>query len=469
MKKWIPVFLSLGGCMVGPNYQTPDNTIADEWTSPSTAIDETPLTSWWMVFEDPLLNKYIEAAAESNRDLLIAEANILQARAMRQISIADLYPRIGADLSAGEFKLSRNGLVFGPAVAESTDPKAQSLFTALFDAVWELDLFGKTRRGIEVANATLESILESRNDVLVSIYAEVARNYMELRGSQKNRTLTQENIAVLDLKAAIVAKQFQFGYVSRVDYETILAKLSSAIASLPDIETEIYRSIYALSVLTGNVPETLLAELTLPQPLPSTPDILAIGLKSDLLKRRPDVRSAERQLASATANIGVAVAAFFPNIIIGGIGGLQSVHLNKLFKGSSNIWGVGGSASVPIFEGGKTIGNLHINQAEAQVAFQTYQKTILEALEETEGALVAYTQEQATTRAYTNTVSHYNTLLQLAALKYEKGLTAKIDLLTSEQDLITSKQTLLQSEISSLVDLIALYKALGGGWSNPPE
>ncbi len=464
MKKWIPILLSLGGCMVGPNYQTPENKVVDTWTSPSSVSDEAPLTAWWMVFQDPLLTKYIESAAETNQDVLIAETNILYARALRQVSAADLYPHIGLDVSAAEFKFSRNGLIFGSAAENAQGPKAQSLFTGLFDAVWELDLFGKTRRSVESANATMESKIEARNNVLISVFAELARNYMELRGHQKNAELTARKILLLEQRAAIVQKQLQFGYVSLLNYETILAELANVKASLPDIQAEIYRSIYSLSVLTGQVPEHLLAELIVHQPLPSPPDAVAVGLKSDLLKRRPDVRQSERELASATANIGVAVASFFPSITLGGIEGLQSLQLNKLFNSSSNIWGVGGNASVPIFEGGKVVGQLHVNQAEAQVAFQTYQKAVLAALEETESALMAYSQELESSAQYLQSASRYQSLVDLSFQRFDKGLTNRIDLLSSEQQLITAEQTLLQSQTAALVDLIALYKALGGGW-----
>jgi len=463
MKKFI-CFLFLTGCMVGPNYQTPENTVTDEWSAPSDATLCAPLTEWWTVFNDSLLNQYIEAAAENNKNVLVAEANILQARASRQVTASDLYPYIGADANAGEFRFSKNGLIFGPAAVTGKSPHAQSLFTALFDANWELDLFGKTRRSIEAADAIVESTVEEKNNVLISVMAELARNYIEIRSYQKQAQLTEANIVLLEQQAIIIQKQLEFGYVSLLNYEMIKANLATARAALPDIKAGIYRGIYALSVLTGTVPETLLLELLVPQALPKPPETIAVGLRSDLLRRRPDVRMSERQLASATANIGVSVASFFPSIVLGGIGGLQSLHLDKLFTSDSSIWGVGGNASLPVFEGGKLVGNLRVNQAATQVAYQTYQQTILQALEETESALVAYTQERATALEYSVAVQRYRILVELAAQRYEKGLTNRIDFLTSEQQLIAAEQNLLQSDTLALVDLIALYKALGGGW-----
>ncbi len=457
------IILSLTGCMVGPNYQTPEICLVDQWSTPTDANDLTPLTEWWTVFNDPLLNKYIQSAAVANKNVLVAEANILQARALRQVSVAALYPHIGADLNAAEFKFSRNGLIFGQT-PDGPNPEARSLYNVLFDAVWELDLFGKNRRSIEAANATIESNIEERNNVLLSVMAEMARTYIEVRSYQKKKELTEANIAVLEQQLAIVRKQLEFGYVNLLDYDEVEADLANAKAALPDITAEIYRNIYTLSVLTGEMPETLLGELLEVKPLPRIPETVAVGLRSDLLRRRPDIRRVERQLASATATIGVAVASFFPTIILGAVGGLQSLHLNNLFTGASNIWGVGGDASVPLFQGGKIIGNLHVNQAAAQVAYQTYQQTVLQALEETESALSAFTQEKLSESEYLQAAKKYRSLSQLAYMRYEKGLTNRIDFLNSEKQFLTAEQNLLQSQTLALVDLIALYKALGGGW-----
>lgn len=461
MKK-ILLLVFLGGCMLGPNYQEPEQNFSDGWTSEADC--EAPKSDWWTVFEDPLLTKYIEAACVCNKDVLAAEANILEARALRMVTASDLFPHIGADVAAGGFQFSKNGIVFGPAAATGKSPKAESLYSGWFDAIWELDLFGKTRRSVEAAGAMIGSQIEQRNNILISVFAEIALNYIEVRSFQKQWDLTERNIRVLEQQAAIVERQFQLGYVSLLKYETILASLATAKAALPDILANIYRNIYAVSVLTGCVPEALFEELVVVQPLPKAPEVVAVGLRSDLLRRRPDIRKAERELAAATANIGVAVASFFPSISLGGIDGLQSLQWNKFFKSDSNIWIAGGNASVPIFEGGKLVGNLRLNEASAESAYQTYQQTVLKALEETESAIITLAQERKSEAEFQAAVFDRAKITSLSLQRFEKGIANKVDYLQSELDLISAEQSLLTSDTRVLVDVISLYKALGGKW-----
>lgn len=483
------IILLLGGCAVGPNYKTPENNVPDTWSSATAASnvlsDDTPVTQWWEVFDDPLLNKYIEKAAESNYDLLTAEANILQARAMRQIAASSFFPQIGADVNATKTYFSKNGPIFaiGPStgslpgtVSQSSGlpfsvqiPQIQSLYNALFDCTWEIDLFGKTRRTVEAADARIGSAIEQRNDTLITVLAEVARNYIEIRSNQKLSQLLEENIAILEQKSAIVQKQLESGLVSDLDYENIQATLSSERALLPDTNAQIYRAIYTLSILTGEFPEALVEELLPMQPLPQAPEKVAVGLRSDLLRRRPDVRQRERELAAATATIGVAVASFFPTITLYGDGGFQSLMLKNLFTGGSKTWAFGGDIMMPVFQGGKLVGNLKATQAATAAAAYTYQQTILTALDETESALVAYAEDLQATNDLQNTVVHNQNLVGLSEERYQTGLVSLLNLLDSERQLNETEQTLLQRETRSLLDLITLYKALGGGWEPVEE
>jgi multidrug efflux system outer membrane protein len=462
MRKSVLCLIFVAGCMVGPNYRAPENDVCDGWSAPNDASEQEPVCDWWKVFNDPLLTKYIETATESNKDVLIAEANILAARGSRMVTASALFPHIGADFNATRLKFSKDGIIFGPFAATGKNPKPENLFSSFLDATWELDLFGKTRRAVEAATATIESDIEQRNNILISVWAEVALNYMEVRSSQQQIDLTENNIRLLELQAEIVQKQFQYGYVSLVTYETVLANLAAAKASLPDLWTNLYRGIYAISVLTGSIPETLVDELLVVQPLPVPPETVAVGLRSDLLRRRPDVRVAERQLAAATANIGVSVAAFFPSISIGALEGYSAMHIRELFKSSSNAWLTGGNASVPLFEGGKNVGNLRLSQAEERAAYETYQQTVLQALEETEGALVAFSQEKKTARDLKESADHYRKIVGLAREQFAKGLINRVSFLQSEQLLISSELNLLESNTQVLLDLIFLYKALGG-------
>lgn len=466
-------FLLFSGCALGPNYHPPENQVLEQWSASSVAsqeISEGPLlTDWWKAFEEPLLTQYIEKAAVNNYDLRTAEANILQARAMRNIAASSFYPKIGADVNATRLHFSKNGLSFGsesPATSgtSASPSQTQNFFTTLFDAIWEIDFFGKTRRSVEAAEANIGSAIEQRNDVLITILAEVARNYIEIRSNQCLFALVEENVALLEQEACIIKKQFESGYVSLLNYETIQSTLSTERALLPDIKAKIYQGIYALSILTGDMPEALVDELTIPGSLPKIPQHVAVGIRSDLLRRRPDVRRSERQLAAATANIGVAIASFFPSVLLYGVGGLQSTLLRNLFKSSSGLWALGGNANIPLFEGGKLVGNFQANKATATAAAYSYQQTVLNALEETESAIVAYAEDLATTEQLLKTTKSNQILVDLTRERHRKGLINRLNLLDSERQLNSAEQSLLQSQFSALTDLIILYKALGGGW-----
>lgn len=479
----VSIALLLHGCLVGPNYQPPAPVICDQWSSDFLAnhhvraLYEQPPTLWWQVFNDPLLTKYIEMAACHNNDILAAEANICQARALRQVAASDLFPHISADLNATRTYFSKNGPVFafnpggGDFGTLSSGlpfdlqiPQTQNLFNALIDATWELDFFGKRHRAVEAAEANIGSAIEEKNDVLISILAEVAINYMELRSNQNMGILLEENIKVLEKNAFVVAKRVEAGYSNQLDLELIQAQLAQAIANLPSALANILQNIYALSALTGNLPEALLQELLPMRPLPCPPRELAVGIRSDLLRRRPDVRKAERDLAAATANIGVAVASFYPSFNLIGDIGLQALSLSKLFQARSLTYAFGGDINIPIFQGGKLVGNLRANEAKTKAAAFTYQQKVLTALQEAETSIAFYAQDLKTTEDLAEAASRYKRLVFLTNEQYTKGLISLIDLLQIEQQWNTAEQNFLRSATTTLIDLIILYKALGGGW-----
>lgn len=455
----------LSGCLVGPDYIPPSTSIPDEWHAPSANL-EYPECNWWQVFNEPLLNKYIVLASHYNYDLLQAEANIWQARAAVQVTASDLYPHVNGDLNALRNYFSKNGFISilgtGQRPGSPRPPRALNLYNAIVDASWEIDLFGKTRRSIEASKATTESITEQRNALLLSIFAEVALNYIQIRSNQIQGKLIAENISLLEQDAAIIRARFETGYSNRLDVEQIEAELASAQAALPDLFAAIYRGIYALSILTGNLPETFLEELLPIQSLPQPPLDVAVGLRSDLLRRRPDVRGAERQLAAATANIGVAVASFFPSITLLGAGGVQSLHLSNLFESSSKAWALLGDINIPIFQGGKLIANLRASEAAAVGAVGFYQQTVLQAIEEAESALISYEQERLTEEKLKHATENYSHFAALTDERFKKGLVSLTDFLNAERQRISSELTLLQSDTSVLLDLISLYKALAG-------
>jgi NodT family efflux transporter outer membrane factor (OMF) lipoprotein len=465
--------------MLGPDYHTPELAIQEEWNADAAALTIEPLSSWWEVFEDPLLTKYIERAVEANYDVQAAEANVLRARALKQITASKLFPHVSGDLNGTKTYFSKNGPVFaiGQATGNPADtssaltnlpfavqvPQIQNLFNALFDASWELDLFGKNRRALESATAEWESAIEKKNDTLLSVLAEVARNYMELRSFQRRSRLIEENIALNEAQTEIVKRNVQFGYFNEIDLQTIEASLALAKAALPETTAEIYRSIYTLSILIGKPPETLIDELFLDKPMPKCPAQVAVGLRSELLKRRPDIREAERKLAAATANIGVAVASFFPATTLAGTGGFQSLVLPTLFEWGSRTWAYGADVNMPIFEGGRLVGYLHLSRADQAKAAAEYQQTILSALKDAENSLKKYEQSRLAAKDYDQNVLHNEAVVTITRERFLKGLINKIDLLNNEKQLITAELKQLDSQTTELMSLISLFKALGGG------
>jgi multidrug efflux system outer membrane protein len=472
--------LVLGGCMAGPNYRAPQNTDSGAWQSAETSTTEAFSTDWWKYFKDPLLNQYIEKGALQNQDILIAESNILQARALRGVAASSLFPQIGADLNATKTYFSKNGPIFaiGPAAGNAADttsaatalpfaiqiPQIQTLYNALFDMSWEIDLFGKTRRGVQAAEATIGSTIEKRNDILVSVLAEIAKNYIEVRSFQQKAVLIEEKITLLEESLKIAKENAQKGLFNQIDEETIAAELFSARAELPQTIAEVYRGIYTLSVLVGEKPEALLAEMLPLRPLPDVPAAIAVGLRSDLLRRRPDIRVAERNLATATANVGVAAASFYPTITLLGEGGFQSLKIQNLFQSNSKTWALGGDVNIPIFQGGSLIGTLRASKAAAGSALIAYQQTVLRALQEAETTLKAYQQDLLSYAEQRLATESKQKVADLSLARYDAGLTNLLDFNTNERNFIASQEILLTSQTTSLLDLVSLYKALGGGW-----
>lgn len=449
--------------MTGPKYHPPCPQVPNCWHAEAVVLE--PEIKWWEGFCDPLLNKYMGLAALQNRDVIAAKAAICQARAMKMVTASKLFPQIRAGFNALRVNLGKDG----PFDSESLPvpipiPTLFSLYTAFLDAKWEIDVFGKNRRNVEVASANIGVAIEQKNEVLISIFAEIAMNYFQVRSAQAMIALIEKNIALWEENAFVAGKQYKSGLKGALDYERIEAELAGEEAKLPDVYAEMFQGIYALSVLTGNLPETFLCELLPLQPLPCPPCNVAVGLRSDVLLRRPDVREAERNLAAATANIGVAVASFYPRFSLRGLAGFNSTHIGNLFSARSKFWLIDGDVSVPLFDGGNLIGNLYISEAQAIQSSAHYQETVLTALSEAETALKNYEAEFETSRRLLIAVKKNERVVDLTNERYTKGLVAIIDLLDTKRQLIGAEEKLLQSQSAALNDLVILYKALGGGW-----
>ena len=453
--------LSLSACTVGPDFMRPDVQIKG-WIAQQNQQDV--ITAWWRVFNDPVLDDLIEDVAQDNLDIQIARARIAESRALKGIARAPLLPNFGSDGSLSRTKQSENNPQFIQAPGIDI-PQIQETYKAGFDASWEIDLFGGNRRALEAASARLGSAEALRRDVVLSVLAETARNYVTLRGGQKRLTLLKKNADLQAQTADLVSKQVKIGIARDVDLARAQAQLENTRAQIPAVEAQIRNTAYRLAVLTGRQPVALLEVLEASAPLPAPEEVIPVGLKSDLLRRRPDIQIAERELEAATADIGVAVAELYPSFnLTGSFGYLAADSLGDLIKGASEQWFFTPFIDFPIFKGGRLRANIKAAEARESQAALDYEQTVLRALEETESALVSYAKEQETRARLRRSVEASVRAANLAGKLYDKGLADFIDVLQAERDLSMAENNLVKSETRVLTNLIALYKALGGGW-----
>ncbi len=497
----LPLLLTslLSACAVGPNFKEPDAKAPEAWfdiervqnppddmriphaMAPSLAITNAdPDPRWWTQFNDAELNSLIDRAVAGNLDLQTAVLRIAEAREQVVVAGAQGLPNVSANASFMREQLGVEGILKsagvydktnalganGPAVRNAIDSATGpvNIFQDGFDASWELDLFGRVRRSVESSKAQQQAQIESKNDSLVSLEAEVAQTYSQLRGAQ---LLKQITLAEIDSEQAILdltREQARVGLTSMTDVESATAQVGSLQAQLPQFDAQIAQAMNGLAVLTGNPPGSLDAELQAPGAVPPVPPTVPVGLPSTLARRRPDIRRAEAQLHAATAEVGVAVAQMYPDITLTGSVGTRATRASYLAHWSSLFWSFGPSVSLPIFEGGALRANVRISKAEAAEAALQYRSTVLKALQDVDNALVSYRTDQNRREALVKTVDANRVTVQLATDSYRKGLVSFITVLDGERQLASTRQQLAQQTVSVTTDLVALYKALGGGW-----
>lgn len=474
-RPWLAALLFLGvwGCAVGPDYHPPKTEVPSLWDGQSvvtaaqvskTTPDPVTLVEWWQAFHDPTLSSLVEMAIRANLDLRQAEARIRQARAARGVAGAPLWPQVEA---SAIYQKSQSSGEAGAGKGPATAGGIRELFQVGLDASWELDLFGGTRRGIEAATADLRAAVEDRRAVLVALAGDVGTNYLNLRGFQQQLAIAQKNLEVQKKTAEITRRRFEAGFVSRLDVANAEAQVATTESQIPLLESSIRAAIYSLGVLLGREPATLARELSVESPLPPTPPEIPVGLPSELLRRRPDIRRAEAQVHAATARIGVATADLFPRFFLTGSLGLASSDLNRLGNlSTSRFWSFGPSITWPLFAGGRIRANIEVQNALQEQALLAYQKTVLNALREVETALVAYAKEQEHHKSLAAAVAHNRQAVDLAMKLYVAGKTDFLNVLNAQRSLFATEDALTQSTRTLGTNLIALYKALGGGWEN---
>ena len=464
--------LLAAGCTVGPNYTRPDGKLPSAWQEaqqPGFDAGPSTLARWWTEFNDTRLNELIDRAVKSNLDIFIAEARIREARASLVVAEAGAWPRVNV---SGEYSRNRSsenavgsarqGAVVAPQSGANLE---QDFYKTGFDAAWEIDVFGGTRRSIEAARATVEATVEDRRSVLVTLLGDVAKNYIDLRGLQRRLSVAQANLLAQQDNARLTKIRFDAGLASDLEVAQAEGQAQTTAAQIPLLEATLKQTAYRLDLLLGAQPGSLWDELAPTAPIPALPPSAHVGLPAELLRRRPDIRSAERQLAAATAQIGVATADLYPKFFLAGVFGLQSVSASDWFTGGSRFWSIGPTISWPVFDAGRIRANIEIRNAQQEQALRLYEKSVLTALGDVESALVSYSKEQTRYRSLLDATASNRRAVQLANDLYTQGLVAFLNVLDAERNLYSSESDLAQSEANMASNLVALYKALGGGWN----
>lgn len=488
--------LLLAGCTVGPDFKAPKPDTPAGWTkdalqpvaksqqpsSPSTAAID---SAWWASFGDPTLTSLIARASAANLDLRQAVLRIAEARAQRDITAAAQFPSLSGNAGYTRERISEKtaftsllgslGGAHGPPGSSSAPaggvssaipslPNPFDQYQWGFDASWEIDLFGGVRRSIEAADATTQASVEDRNDMLVSLQGDVARYYIDLRASQLRRSVLEDDLASQRQILNLTRDRARVGIGNDVDVANADAEVTSTEAQLPPVTAEITQDINQLSLLLALPPGGLRAELDTAKPVPPVPPQIPVGLPADLARRRPDIRRAEAQLHAATAQIGVAVAQLFPQLTLNADVGIQAQRFADLSSWAGRFFSLGPSLEVPVFSGGARRATVQLQNVKAQEAAVAYAGTVLSALHEVENALTVYGTEQSRRAALARTLAQNRIALDLAQQRYQSGIASFLDVLDAERTQQQTELSLTDSTAAVSTDLVAVYKALGGGW-----
>lgn len=458
---WLALLLCLTGCPVGPTYELPKTNPGKAFgNQQQTEYDIKPADkNWWQQFRDPQLTQLIKLAVSNNYDLKAAEANLRESRALFLDAGLNLLPHIN---SHGNYTAIRRS--FDALNRRDFVPRDLNLYSLGFDSWWEIDIWGRIRRNVQSKEAEIESAEADRRYLTLSVIAELARNYFELRGHQNQMAVEQRNAANQKSTWDLTIARQEAGIGTDFDTQRAKAQYDTTLALIPPMDSLIHEDIHRISVLTGQIPSALLKTLTVPAPIPEAPPVIHISKPADLLRRRPDIRAVERNLASATARVGVAIADLFPRVTFVGSFNLESNSLTGLAAPGTGAYNFGPRITWPAFELGQVYARIKAAEAQADVMLAEYQQVVLNALEETENALVIYdrlrdrqallkTAAEASTRAY-----------EVANIRFEEGVEDFLNLLDTERRLLMDQREYAQSQTATAAALIGIYKALGGGW-----
>jgi outer membrane protein, multidrug efflux system len=449
----------LSACAVGPDYRRPQMTTPDEFV----AVEKVQFSpaeverDFWTAFNDPQLDELIERALAGNHDIRIATANLRQARALRGEAQLDLAPTVTASASQVDLRASERQTL--PGSSRDTD-----FYEAGFDAFWELDFFGRARRGVEASSADVQAAEAGVYSTQVSITAEVARSYFELRGAQQRLAVARRNATNQEETLRITVARLDAGRGTQLDVSRAQAQLSATLATIPDLESSVTGSILRLGVLVGESPEALLTQLSAAKALPRLPIAHSIGTPEALLRRRPDIVGAERELAAATARIGIAVADLFPRVSFVGSWGFDALDSSALGDRGTETFAFGPSITWAAFDLGRVRQRINQREAAADAALARYEQTVLRALEETDASMTAYAKALAKQEHLQTSASASLEAAMLARTRFESGVADFLTVLDAERSALAAEDQLAQSETQTATALLATYKALGGGF-----
>jgi multidrug efflux system outer membrane protein len=457
------VAAALAGCAVGPNYVKPDTPVAPQFQGARNDVfsPQDAQAKFWTQFGDATLDRLVDDALAANHDLRIALGNLVEARAERREAQFDLVPTVTA---SGGYTKER----FSQAQSLTSQALDAQFYDAGFDAFWELDLFGRVRRNLEARHAEVQSAQANLRDAQVSVTAEVARSYFELRGEQTQLAVARRNVDNQRETLQLAQARLDAGRATQLDTSRAQAQLSATLSTIGPLEAAVARSIHRLAVLTGREPNALNALLEPEQELPELPRITAVGDPAGLLRRRPDIRVAERQLAASTALVGVAIGDLFPKVTFVGNFSYSAPQVSAFGESSSRGYLIGPSISWAALDLGRVRAQVAASRARADVALAGYERTVLRALEETEDALVTHARTRDSLKEATDAAAASATAARIARVRYEGGLVDFLDVLDAERTQLADEDRLAQSRTDAATSLVAVYKALGGGWEMAP-
>ena len=450
------------GCAVGPNYHRPPVQAPPAYKTEApwrvaTPKDSLPKDAWWEIFNDAELNNYQQQLLKANQSLEAARDRLNQARALARVASAGFFPTFNADPNASRNRYSNNR----PGQATPSGPLTQSTYEIPFLLNYEPDLFGSVRRNLQAANAALQSTAADLYNANLVLTAELAADYFSLRELDAEMQVVQESVAIQQKGLQLVQSRHEGGVASGLDLAQQQTLLDSTVTQLYLVQQQRAQYEHAIAVLTGNPASTF----TVPaRPLHTTPPAIPLGVPSDLLERRPDVASAERQMAYQNALVGVATAAFYPQLTISGGGGFQSTILSKLITAPNAIWSLGGDVLEPIFQGGRNRANLAAAKAAYDGTVADYRQSVLTAFQEVEDGLSGLNALSQASASQNTAVQDAERALQLANNRYTGGVTSYLDVITAQAALLSNERLATQLLGQQMVTDVYLVKALGGGW-----